>query len=64
MNNLEQFYQSSFLTPFTKDRCIHCHRNDAIQLIVQMEIDGPAEQGPFCRTCYLDSVAFFKFCGK
>ena len=45
MNDLEQFYQSSFLTPFTKDRCIHCHRNDAIQLIIQMEIDGQAEQG-------------------
>ena len=47
MTDPEEFYQQTFLTPFIKDRCIHCHKHDVVQLIVQMEIDCQAEQGPF-----------------
>ena len=45
MNELEKFYKSTFLTPYIVDRCIHCHKHNTIQVIVQMEIDGQAQQG-------------------
>ena len=61
MNELEKFYKSTFLTPNIIDRCIHCHKHNTIQVIVQMEIDGQINQGPFCRSCYLDFVGFFKY---
>jgi len=53
MNELEKFYKSTFLTPYIVDRCIHCHKQNTVQVIVQMEIDGQTQQGPFCRNCYL-----------
>jgi len=53
MNELEKFYKSTFLTPYIVDRCIHCHKHNTVQVIVQMEINGQAQQGPFCRSCYL-----------
>jgi hypothetical protein len=61
MTELEKFYKSTFLTPNIVDRCIHCHRHNTVQVIVQMEIDGQAQQGPFCRNCYLDYYGFFKY---
>ena len=64
MKDLEKFYQQTFLTPNIIDRCIHCHKHNTIQVIVQMEIDGQTNQGPFCRSCYLDCVGFFRYCGK
>lgn len=60
MNELEKFYKSTFLTPNIIDRCIHCHKHNTVQVIVQMEIDGRAQQGPFCRSCYSDYVEFLK----
>ena len=60
MNELEKFYKSTFLTPNIIDRCIHCHKHNTVQVIVQMEIDGHAKQGPFCRSCYSDyCLGFF-----
>ena len=38
MNELEKFYKKSFLTANIVDRCIHCHKHNTVQLIVQMEI--------------------------
>ncbi len=61
MNELEKFYKKSFLTVNIVDRCIHCHKRNTIQVIVQMEIDGQAQQGPFCRSCYLDFTGFLKY---
>ena len=61
MSELEKFYKSTFLTPNIIDRCIHSHKHNSIQVIVQMEIDGQINQGPFCRDCYLDCVGFFKY---
>jgi len=60
MNELEKFYKKSFLTVNIVDRCIHCHKHNTIQVIVQMEIDGQAQQGPFCRSCYLDFIGFYR----
>ena len=60
MNELEKFYKKSFLTANIVDRCIHCHKHNTVQLIVQMEIDGQAQQGPFCRSCYLDFTGFYR----
>ncbi len=62
MKDLEEFYQQTFLTPNIIDRCIHCHKHNTIQVIVRMEMDGQMNQGPFCRSCYLDCVGFFKAC--
>ena len=59
MKDLEEFYQQTFLTPNIIDRCIHCHKHNTVQVIVRMEIDGQINQGPFCRSCYLDCVGFF-----
>ena len=61
MTELEKFYKSTFLTPYIVDRCIHCHQHNTVQVIVQMEIDGQTQQGPFCRSCYLDCVGFLKY---
>ena len=61
MTELEKFYKKSFLTANIIDRCIHCHKHNTIQVIVQMEIDGQAQQGPFCRSCYLDFTGFLKY---
>ncbi len=63
MTELEEYYQQTFLTPFIKDRCIHCHRLDVIQMIIQMEINGETNQGPYCRSCYLDQAGMLKYWG-
>jgi hypothetical protein len=60
MTDLEKFYKKTFLTPNIVDRCIHCHKHNTVQVIVQMEMDGRINQGPFCRSCYLDLTGFFK----
>ena len=52
MNELDKFYKSTYFTHNTVDRCIHCHRHDTVQVIIQMEIDGYIHQGPFCKNCY------------
>ena len=61
MTELEKFYKKSFLTANIVDRCIHCHKHNTVQVIVQMEIDGQAQQGPFCRSCYLDFTGLIKY---
>ena len=61
MNELEKFYQSTFLTNNIIDRCIHCHKHNSVQVIVRMEINGQSQQGPFCRNCYLDFTGLIKY---
>ena len=50
MNELEKFYKSTFLTPNIVDRCIHCHKHNTVQVIVQMEINGKCNGKSFL-TC-------------
>ena len=61
LKNFKKFYKKSFLTANIVDRCINCHKHNTIQVIVRIEIDSQVQQGPFCRSCYLDFTGLIKY---